>query len=172
MTSVARRIAALAAVAVAACADGTAPQRSITFTGRWASRPWEGAASALLRPGGADGDTLYVFGRVPADPNAIPTQSIRLRVVPFRGAGSYPLGPENAELTDILGGDVATSWYIGRAPVAGTLDVVGYDGVGREIAGAVSFQAVPVRSSNAPYGPTASFENGHFRAVLETVAPR
>jgi hypothetical protein len=154
-----------ALLALAACSDGVAPGDNATFSGVWASRPWRGSGSAFLVSGGTAGDTLYILGRTPPDAGQPATQSIRLRVAPYRGAGAYQLAPDAVEVMDLVGGDVIATLYVGRGPVAGTLDVVRAEGVGQEIVGLVRFTAEH-SYGDATYGPSASFESGQYRTLL------
>jgi hypothetical protein len=162
-------VATLALTTVAACNDGTGPAdaSAATFTGRWAGRAWGASASAVLVRGGAAGDTLYVLGSWPTNP--YPVQSLRIRLAPFRGAGTYPVAGDDVEMTDLVGGDAASSTYVGARPAAGAV-VVGAYAEGRVVQGTVSFRAVS-SYGNAPYGASPEFEDGRFSAEVLVHTP-
>ena len=163
-------VAALALTALAACSDGTDPiddASAATFTGRWAGRPWAATGRATLVRGGAAGDTLYLGGSWPSSP--YPVQSLRIRLAPFRGAGTYPIAGDDVEMTDLVGGDAASSTYIGVRPTAGVV-VVGAYAEGRVVQGTVGFRAVS-SYGNAPHGASPAFEDGRFTAEVFVHTP-
>ena len=162
-------LAVLALTTLAACSDGTGPvdTSAATFTGRWAGRAWGASASAVLVRGGAAGDTLYIRGSWPTNP--YPVQSLRIRLAPFRGAGTYPLAGDDVEMTDLVGGDAASSTYVGARPAAGAV-VVGAYAEGRVVQGTVGFRAVS-SYGNAPYGASPAFEDGRFSAEVLVYTP-
>ena len=174
-TRAARRRATIAALALttlaacSACSDSTAPigASEATFTGRWAGRAWAAPARAVLVRGGAAGDTLYLGGSWPSRP--FPVQSLRIRLAPFRGAGTYPLAGADVEMTDLVGGDAASSTYVGARPAAGVV-VIGAYAEGGVVQGTVSFLAVPDYGFT-PYGPSPEFEDGRFRAEVRVHRP-
>jgi hypothetical protein len=155
-------------VLAAACQGTTeAEERAATFTGWWAGEPWAGSASAVVARGGTAGDTLHLHGSSPARPGAMREQWLWISIAPFHGVGTYALSPAAVRFMDIDGGDVIGSTYGGRGPVAGTLEVIAYDG-DSTIAGTVRFETEAPPRGRAPYGPRASFENGVFHAPLAT----
>ena len=173
-----RRRATLAALALttlaacsacSACSDSTAPidASEATFTGRWAGRAWAAPARAVLVRGGAAGDTLYLGASWPSGP--VPVQSLRIRLAPFRGAGTYPLAGADVEMMDLVGGDATSSSYIGARPTAGAV-VIGAYAEGGVVQGTVSFRAVPDYGLT-PYGTSPEFEDGRFRAEVRVHRP-
>ena len=151
---------ALAAAGTAAC-DGTVTE--ITGDGIeavWAGKPWAGDASARLV--GAAGDTLLLVGSTPPGSGAMAAAYVRVSA-PVRGVGSYPLGPGDAELTYLIGGDVRTAAYATTRAEAGVLTVREL-GAGW-VSGTVTFDATASFGS-APVGPTATF-SGNYRARVE-----
>lgn len=161
---------ALLILSIGACSDSTQPlSAEATFTGRWAGRPWLGEAYAVLVDGGEAGDTLYLGGSRPVNAGSMPLESVRIRVL-FAGRGTYELGSSGigrAQLDELTGGDVVHATYSTTTLNAGRLVITSYDGPSGQIAGRVSFVAVsasPYRS----YGAIASFEDGQFRATVNT----
>ena|SRR5687767_6421796 len=61
-------------------------------------------------------------------------------------------------------GDAAAS-LIDVESAADTVEIIAYGGPGGAIEGRVSFEAQPARAAT-PYGPSARFENGWFRATI------
>ena len=160
---------ALLGFSLLACSDSSGPSSSdATFTGRWAGERWEGDAYAVLVDGGEAGDTLYISGTRPQNAGSMPVESIRIRVL-FDGPGTYQLGwgTDRAELAEFTGGDVVHATYVTTAPNAGTLVITAFDGPGGEVEGRVSFTATSF-SQYRSYGQVASFENGEFRATVNT----
>lgn len=160
------RTVALGFLTAAACQDSTVPIEQVaTFTGRWAGQPFAGEASAFVASGGADGDTLYVFGAHRRDGQRDIDQTVRVRAL-VSAPGTYALRADAVQVLDFVGGDGVTSTYSGSGPVAGTLYVTTYGGPGGVVEGTLSFEAQPDRS-RAPYGPLARFEDGWFRATVQ-----
>jgi hypothetical protein len=84
-------------------------------------------------------------------------------LVPFTGPGRYPLNREAVAFWVLVGGDVVSAEYNGHSQTAGTLQVELYSATDEVISGTVAFDAeagTPVQ----PYGPSARFTSGHFRA--------
>jgi hypothetical protein len=163
-------LAALALATLAACDDGTEPtlaSSDATFTGRWAGRAWAATGRATLVRGGAAGDTLHLGGSWPSSP--YPVQSLRIRLAPFRGAGTYSLVGNAVEMTDLVGGDAASSTYIGAEPTAGAVVIEAYT-EGGVVRGTVSFRAVPSYGLR-PYGASPTFEDGRFSAAVLVHTP-
>jgi hypothetical protein len=161
---------ALLALSLAACSDSTEPLPAEgTFTGRWSGEPWVGEAYAVLIDGGDAGDTLYLGGSRPVNAESMPLESIRIRVL-FRGVGTYQLGSSGtntAQFDELTGGDVVHATYSATGLNPGTLVITSYEGPGGQIEGGVSFVSVsasPYRS----YGAISSFEDGRFRATVNT----
>lgn len=160
------RAAALGLVAAAACRDTAAPtEQTPTFTGRWAGQPWTGEASAFVVSGGAAGDTLYVSGAHRMAGQRDVDQYVRVRAL-VSAPGTYALREDAVLVLDLVGGDGVTSTYTGSRPGAGTLFIAAYGGPGGVVEGTLSFEAQPDRSS-APYGSSARFEDGWFRATIQ-----
>lgn len=154
----------LIATMPAACGDSTSPDDDATFTGRWAGESWTGDARAHFAPGGAGGDTLYVVGSHPVGAASLAEQYISIRVGTTT-PGTYALGADAVQVVDLVGGDVATSTYIGSRPGPGTIEITRYDDEAGIVEGRLGFEAQSA-SATAPYGPTARFENGRFRATI------
>jgi hypothetical protein len=171
-TRLVRRAATVAALSLslAACNAGAGPAvdaSSATFTGRWAGATWVATANAVLIPGGAAGDTLYLGGSWPAGA-PYPGQSLRLRLAPFRGAGSYPLASDAVELVELVGGDAVTSAYVGARPIAGVVEVASHaNGL---VQGTLAFRAVH-QYGGTPFGTAPTFEDGRFRAAVHVHVP-
>ncbi|HEX2205663.1 MAG TPA: hypothetical protein VHG91_20290 [Longimicrobium sp.] len=150
--------------AAAACGDGVGPGPASVpgFVAEWAGRPWLGDASATLERSAA-GDTLRVSGVTPPDAGQLPSAYVWIRV-PARGPGDYPLGPGDAELTYLVGGDVRTAAYATTRPGAGTLTI--REQADGWVSGTVEFEASAVME-HAPVGPAARFE-GSFRGRVRS----
>lgn len=144
--------------AAAACGDTSGPDAAPGFDAVWAGEPWRGDASARRV-----GDSLYVIGATPPNAGSMPAAYVWMRV-PAQGPGEYPLGPGEAELTYLVGGDVRTAAYVVTRPGAGTLTLHEY-GPGW-VAGTVTFEA-SAAMQHAPVGPTARFE-GSFRGRIDS----
>jgi hypothetical protein len=144
------------------CSDGNGPGGAFALTGRWASAPWAGSAEAVL-VGGEPVDTLYLLGTRPTDTD-VPEEVIRV-LVPFTGPGSYSLNRDAVAFTVLIGGDAVSAEYGGQGPTAGTLEVDTYDARSGVMSGTIEFDAEAVTDFR-PYGPSARFENGRFRARL------
>ncbi|HLL45822.1 MAG TPA: hypothetical protein VK399_03905 [Longimicrobiaceae bacterium] len=92
---------------------------------------------------------------------SMPAAYVRISV-PVRGAGDYALGPRDAAMTYLQGGDVRTAYYATTRAGAGTLSIREYgDGW---VAGSVTFGAEAAQGER-PVGPAARFE-GSFRAPI------
>jgi hypothetical protein len=153
--------ALLVPLAIAAgCSDGNGPERDLVLTGSWAGAPWVGRAEALL-VGGAAVDTLYLFGTRSSDTD-VPQETIRV-LVPFTGSGSYSLESHAVAFTVLIGGDAVSAEYGGQSPTAGTVEVDTYDATTGLIDGRLVFDAEAMTDVQ-PYGPSARFAGGQFRA--------
>lgn len=149
------------ACALAGCSESTGLDEGETgIEATWAGKRWSGDAGATL----AHRDTLYVYGSTPRNAGQLPLQMLRARVV-FRGPGSYALGPGDAELDYLVGGDVVSAWYVTTRTNAGTLQVTEY--AEGWVAGTLSFEGEASRSPYTPEGARARFE-GAFRARVST----
>ena len=144
------------------CADGDEPEGAFVLTGSWAGAPWAGRAEALLVEGAAV-DTLYLIGTRSSDTD-VPEETIRV-LVPFTGRGSYSLEPNAVAFTVLLGGDAVSAEYSGQSPTAGTVEVDTYDATTGLMSGRLVFDAEAVTDVQ-PYGPSARFASGQFRARL------
>ena len=155
-------------VALIACDNPTAPPGIDRLNARWAGRDWVGTASAELTRGGISGDTLYLFSRGPlnSDPAALVAENHIVAKVAFRGVGTYPLGPGSARFEQWVGGDVVTATYSTSAEASGTLVITKYAGIGGNIEGTLSFDAVST-SQSRNFGERARLEDGRFRTTLQ-----
>jgi hypothetical protein len=113
--------------------------------------------------GGEPVDTLYLLGTRPTDTD-VPEEVIRV-LVPFTGPGSYSLNRDAVAFTVLIGGDAVSAEYGGQGPTAGTLEVDTYDARSGVMSGTIEFDAEAMTDFR-PYGPSARFENGRFRARL------
>jgi hypothetical protein len=93
----------------------------------------------------------------------MPAAYVRISV-PVRGTGEYALGPGDAAMTYLTGGDVASAVYATVRAGAGTLTIREY-GDGR-VAGTVEFDAEAARGER-PVGTAARFV-GSFRASVRS----
>lgn len=157
-------LAAFSLGSAAACGDSISPDDDATFTGRWAGESWSGDARAHFAPGGADGDTLYITGSHPVGALSLVEQYVAIRVGTTT-PGTHTLGADAVRVVDLVGGDVVSSTYVGSRPGPGTIEITRYDDEAGIVEGKLSFEAQP-SSAAAPYGPTARFENGRFRATI------
>lgn len=153
-------LAALLAAGTAACSESTEPRAAPSFQATWAGSAWQGDAGAVLSSR-AGVDSLHVTGSTPPGAGSLPAAYVRISV-PARGTGEYALGPGDAAMTYLLGGDVLTAAYSTTRAGAGTLSITEY-GAGW-VAGTVTFEAAAA-TAGAPVGPTASF-SGSFRAPV------
>jgi hypothetical protein len=106
-------------------------------------------------------DTLYLFGTRSSDTD-VPEETIRV-LVAFAGPGSYSLEPGAVAFTVLVGGDAVSAEYSGHGPTAGTIEVDTYDATTGLISGSLMFDA-EATSAFRPYGPSARFAGGRFRA--------
>lgn len=165
MTRLRRRVgpllaAVLLAAATSACEESTGPRAEPTFLAVWGGSAWTGSASATISSRGGV-DSLHVTGSTPPGAGSMPAAYVRISV-PLRGTGEYALGPGNAAMTYLVGGDVASAVYATTRAGAGTLSVTEY-GDGR-VAGSVTFDA-DAAAGGRPVGSAARFE-GSFRAPV------
>lgn len=152
-----------ALLALSACEESTGPGGAAAFQGTWAGGAWRGDAHATLTGRGGV-DSLHLTGSTPPGAGSMPAAYVRVSV-PVRGAGEYALGPGDAAMTYLLGGDVSTAVYATARAGAGTLSITEY-GDGR-VAGSVTFEADAARGER-PVGSAARFE-GSFRAAVVRV---
>ncbi len=160
---------AAAAAPLAGCGgDPAAP--AVAFSGSLAGQPFAATASAVLVRGaaatGGGGDTLYVHATGPSR-RTDRQVSIRLRLVPFTGAGRYPLGAGDAALYEVVGGDAFSAGYASGGAGAGVAVVERYDGPGAPVAGTVEFTAASTAAAaDQPgmFGRTVRLASGRFRA--------
>ncbi|MEW5931350.1 MAG: hypothetical protein AB1941_28115 [Gemmatimonadota bacterium] len=165
MTKLRRRVgpllaAVLLAAATSACEESTGPDPAAAFQGIWAGSAWRGDAGATLTGRGGV-DSLHLTGSTPPGAGSMPAAYVRISV-PARGTGEYALGPGNAAMTYLIGGDVASAVYATTRAGAGTLSITEY-GNGR-VAGSVTFDA-DAAAGERPAGAAARFE-GSFRAPV------
>jgi hypothetical protein len=147
----------------AGCSDDNEPEGEFVLTGSWAGAPWVGKSEALLVGRGAV-DTLYLFGTRSSDTD-VPEETIRV-LVPFTGRGSYSLDRNAVAFTVLLGGDAVSAEYSGQSPTAGTVEVDTYDATTGLVSGSLAFDAEAVTNFQ-PYGPSARFGGGRFRARVD-----
>jgi hypothetical protein len=153
-------LTALLAAATSACEETTGPGSAGSFQGTWAGGTWQGDASASLTTRGGV-DSLHLTGSTPRGAESMPAAYVRISV-PLRGTGEYALGPGDAAMTYLVGGDVRTAYYVTTRAGAGTLSVHEY-GDGR-VAGTVEFDAEAAQGER-PVGSAARFV-GSFRAPI------
>lgn len=149
-------VAGMMVAGAAACGDTLGPGEDPGFRAVWAGKSWRGDASASVWK-----DSLYVVGATPPNAGSLPAAYVWIRV-PTQGPGDYPLGPGDAEMVYLTGGDVRTAAYAVTRANAGTLTL--REEAGGRVAGTVRFEASAVME-RAPVGPTARFE-GSFRATV------
>jgi hypothetical protein len=146
----------------AQCRDSTAPLQLNEMRGTWAGQSWVGDASATVI-GFATGDTLFIFGGRPRGAGATMNYSEHVAIiVPFMGDGTYQLTTGSVSVTQLVGGDVMTSAYTGTNDGATLTISTSADGI---MEGSFSFTASS-SDQQPPYGSTARFEHGRFRAPL------
>lgn len=90
--------------------------------------------------------------------------SIRILIL-YQGPGHYVLGPENVEVTLLVGGDVRTGVYAGSVTTPGALMITEAGAVGEPLRAAFFFDADHL-SGEARFSATATFRNGELNAVL------
>ena len=153
-------LSVLLAAATSACEESTGPGPAATFQAIWAGSAWHADASATLSSRGGV-DSLHLMGSNPPGAGSMVSTYVRISV-PARGTGEYALGPDNAAMTYLVGGDVGTAYYATTRAGAGTLTITEY-GDGR-VAGSVEFDAEAARGER-PVGAAARFV-GSFRAPV------
>lgn len=160
--------AAVAALTMGGCTDSISPIDEFpTFYGSWAGGTWVGDAHALLVPGGASGDTLYIEGSNPVHAGSNPVEIIRARIL-IHGIGTYLLGPGDASLEEIVGGDVVAAKYVTTSTSVGRVEITSYGGPNGLVEGKISFDA-ETTSPYGSYGSKASLRDAFFSAVVKTV---
>jgi len=160
--------AATAALGLAGCTDSTTPIDEFpTFYGTWAGATWSGDAAAYLARGGAAGDTLYVYGINPGYGVQTAKESITAKFV-VHGAGTYLLGPGDANLRELVGGDVVAATYATTSTSVGRIQISAYGGVNGLVEGKIEFDA-ETTSPYGSYGSKASLRDAFFSAVVRTV---
>lgn len=156
-------LAAMAALGSGGCETAVGLDAEDGFDAVWAGKPWEGDASAAVIPGGAAGDTLYLFGTTPRNAGQMPAAYVRVRV-PLPAAGERALARGDAELVYLVGGDVSTAAYVNDRADPGILSIREYgDGW---VSGVVVFDA-GAAMEHRPVGGGARFE-GNFRARVRS----
>lgn len=143
---------------VGCASDSTAPEPEPTFIGTWAGEAWSGDVAVSY---GQQGDTMYISGSSPAGAGQSLSSIVTIRIL-YSGAGTYILGPSDATVTHLVGGDGVVSRHGTFSEHAGVVTLVGR--VGDRVAGAVYFDARDVRDS-APNPTPLRFE-GTFEANL------
>ena len=157
-----------AAAAAIACTDSIIPIDEFpTFYGTWAGERWIGDAHASLVPGGAAGDTLYISASSPARAGQSPKEGIVARVV-IHGTGTYLLGPGDARLDELVGGDVVAASYSTTSTSVGRITITSYHGVNGLVEGLIEFTA-ETSSPYGSYGSKASLEDAFFSAVVRSL---
>lgn len=153
-------LSVLLAAGTSACEQTTGPGSAGSFQGIWAGSTWRGDASATLTNRGGV-DSLHLTGSTPPGAGSMPAAYVRISV-PVRGTGDYALGPRDAAMTYLQGGDVRTAYYATTRAGAGTLSIREYgDGW---VAGNVTFDAEAAQGER-PVGSAARFQ-GSFRAPI------
>jgi hypothetical protein len=163
-----RRFSVIAVVIAAqACTDPVSPAKEFpSFYGNWAGKTWVGDATAWLVPGGASGDTLYIGGSKPGNSSSL-DEAIIAKVV-IHGPGAYLLGPGDAKLEELVGGDVVAATYSTTSMSVGRVVITTYHGVNGLVEGKIEFDA-ETTSPYGSYGPKASLEDAFFSAVVRSV---
>ncbi len=160
---------AVALIGVAGCTDSTEPVDEFpSFFGTWAGKDWSGDASAILVPGGAAGDTLFIGAAAPVNAHQSAKETIVAKFV-IHGAGTYLLGPGAARLDELIGGDVLAASYSTTATSVGRIEITKYDGVNGLVSGKIQFDA-ETSSPYGSYGSKASLENAFFYAVVKPLS--
>lgn len=157
-----RRAACLAALVLAAgCEYGVEPSREGVFDGTWAGARFDGEASARLV-----GDSVYILGGLRSGRDY--THWLAVAIGEVHGPGEYPLGPGDAEMRYLEGGDAIWASYATTQPGAGRVVITSTTGA--MVVGHVEFHA-EVGRGLAPVGQRASFD-AEFRAPVEAHALR
>lgn len=86
--------------------------------------------------------------------------------VEYTGLGTYAIGPEQFELSVLVGGDVDTGRYRGSAPTTGQLVVTETTRSGAPFRAELSFDATH-ESGESPFGPSVQFRAGRLSASLQ-----
>ena len=148
-----------AASTFAGCAsDSAGPEPQPAFIGTWAGSTWSGDVAVSY---GQHGDTMYISGSSPAGAGDGPSSIVTIRIL-YAGTGTYILGPSDATVTHLVGGDGVVSRHGTFSEHAGVVTLVGRGGA--RVAGAVYFDAKDV-SDSAPNAMLLRFE-GSFEADL------
>lgn len=153
-------LSVLLAAGTSACEETTGPGSVGSFQAVWAGSDWRGDASATVTSRGGV-DSLHLTGSTPRGAGSMPAAYVRISV-PLRGTGEYALGPRDAAMTYLIGGDVSSAVYTTTRAGAGTLTIREY-GDGR-VAGSVTFDAEAARGER-PVGSAARFQ-GSFHAPI------
>ena len=161
-------VAGLSLVAFAGCTDSVAPIDEFpTFYGTWADRSWSGDAYATLVSGGAAGDTLYVGGSSPSKSGQFAKETIIAKLV-IHGTGTYLLGPGDAKLEELVGGDVVAATYSTTVNSVGRVAITSYGGVNGLVEGKIQFDA-ETTSPYGSYGSKASLRDAFFTAAVKAI---
>ena len=126
-----------------------------------------GDASATLVRGGVAGDTLYIGASSPVKSGQTPKEDIIARVV-IHGTGTYLLGPGDARLDELVGGDIVAASYTTTAKSVGRVTITSYHGVNGLVEGTIEFDA-ETSSPYGSYGSKARLEDAFFSAVVRSV---
>jgi hypothetical protein len=161
--------AAAASIGLASCTDSVGPVKEFpTFYGTWAGKTWVGDASASLVPGGSNGDTLYISGSKPAGAGLYSNEMIIAKVV-IHGPGVYLLGPGDARLDEVVGGDVVAATYSTTGTSVGRVTITSYNGAHGLVEGKIEFDA-ETTSPYGSYGSKSSLRDAFYSAVVKTVS--
>jgi len=161
---------AVAAIGVSGCTDPVSPSKEFpTFYGSWAGRTWVGEGYASLVSGGSKGDTLYIGGSKSSSSGLFADETIIAKVV-IHGPGTYLLGPGDAKLEELIGGDVVAATYSTTDMSVGRLTILSYNGAHSVVEGKIEFDA-ETTSPYGSYGTRASLRDAFFSAVVKTVPP-
>ena len=161
--------AAVASLGLTSCTDSVDPIEEFpTFYGNWAGKTWVGDASASLVAGGSKGDTLYIAGTKPANSGLFANETIIAKVV-IQGPGTYLLGPGDARLEEVVGGDVVAATYSTTGTSVGRVTITSYNGAHGLVEGKIEFDA-ETTSPYGSYGSKASLRDAFFSAVVKTVS--
>lgn len=160
----------IALLGVVGCTESVEPADEFpSFYGTWAGKNWSGEASAVLVPGGAGSDILYVIASSPVNASQSAKESIIAKVV-IHGTGTYLLGPGDAKLDELVGGDVVAATYSTTSTSVGRMEITKYDGVNGLVSGKIQFDA-ETTSPYGSYGSKARLENAFFYAVVKSITP-
>lgn len=160
--------AAAASIGLTSCTDSVGPVKEFpTFYGNWAGKEWVGDARAWLVPGGANGDTLYIEGSKVGSSGLFADESIIAKVI-IHGTGTYLLGPGDAKLQELVGGDVVAATYSTTDTSVGRVTITSYNGARSMVEGKIEFDA-ETASPYGSYGSKASLRDAFFSAVVKTV---